>query len=217
MSTGTNPRATSPPGVLAASAARTVVADDHPLYRAGIVGALLETGRFAILGEAANGEEAFDLIVRYNPDLAIVDVRMPRLDGLGLLSRLATNGIAIPVLLLSAFTDRELVDRAFTAGAAGYIAKQADREEIVTAAEAIAVGGSVWPRNRDGDGHPILLPIERTILGLLRDGWTLGDIPRLTGLSRANAQRYAHDAAARLCVATPEDAVASAMAWGLLD
>ena len=87
----------------------------------------------------------------------------------------------------------------------------------MAAAEAIAVGGSVWPRNRDGDGHPILLPIERTILGLLRDGWTLRDIPRVTGLSRADAERYARDAAVRLAVATPEDAVASAMAWGLLD
>jgi two-component system, NarL family, nitrate/nitrite response regulator NarL len=217
MSTGTNPSATGSPGDHAASAARAVVADDHPLYRAGIVGALLETGRFAVLGEAANGLEAFELIVRYSPDLAVVDVRMPRLDGLGLLSRLAAHDITIPILLLSAFTDRAVVDRAFMAGAAGYVAKQADREEIVAAAEAIAVGGSVWPRSRDGDGQPILLPIERTILGILRDGWALGDIPRLTGLDRTSAERYAHDAAARLNVATPDDAVASAMAWGLLE
>lgn len=217
MGTGTNPWATRPPGVLAPNAARTVVADDHPLYRAGIVGALLETGRFVILGEAADGEDAFALIRRYSPDLAIIDVRMPRLDGLGLISRLTAHGITIPILLLSAFTDRAVVDRAFMAGAAGYVAKQADREEIVAAAEAIAVGGQVWPRTRDGDGHPILLPIERTILSLLRDGWTLRDLPRVTGLSRADADRYAHDAAARLSVATPEDAVASAMAWGLLD
>ena len=217
MSTATNPSATGPPDVLAAKAARAVIADDHPLYRAGIVGALVETGRFAILGEAANGLDAYALIVRYSPDLAIVDVRMPRLDGLGLVSRLAAHDISTPILLLSAFTDRAVVDRAFMAGAAGYVAKQADREEIVAAAEAIAVGGSVWPRTRDGDGHPILLPIERTILSLLRDGWTLRDLPRVTGLSRADAERYANDAAARLSVATPQDAVASAMAWGLLD
>src|SRR3954454_13769466 len=93
MSTGTNPWAARPPGVLEANAARTVVADDHPLYRAGIVGALLETGRFAILGEAGNGVDAFQLIVTPSPDLAIVDVRMPRPDGLGLISRLATNDI----------------------------------------------------------------------------------------------------------------------------
>jgi two-component system nitrate/nitrite response regulator NarL len=216
MSTDTHPSATDPRGVLAANPARAIVADDHPLYRAGIVGALLETGRFAILGEAANGLDAYALIVRYSPDLAVVDVRMPRLDGLGLISRLAAHDIAIPILLLSAFTDRAVVDRAFMAGAAGYVAKQADREEIVAAAEAIAGGGSVWPRTRDGDGQPILLPIERTILSLLRDGWTLRDLPRVTGLSRADAERYAHDAAARLNVATPEDAVASAMAWGLL-
>jgi two-component system nitrate/nitrite response regulator NarL len=217
MSTGTSPWATRLAGVLPRDAARVVVADDHPLYRAGIVGALLETGRFAIAGEAANGEEAFELVASHRPDLAIVDLRMPRLDGLGLIAQLATREIVVPILLLSAFTERAVVDRALAAGAAGYIAKQADREEIVAAAEAIALGGRVWPRATYGDGRPLLLPVERTILGLLRDGWTLRDIPRLTGLDRATVDRYARDAAARLSAGAPEHAVASAMAWGLLD
>jgi DNA-binding NarL/FixJ family response regulator len=217
MSTGTNPWASRPPGLLPADTARVVVADDHPLYRAGIVGALLETGRFTITGEAADGEDAFELIADQHPDLAIADVRMPRLDGLGLIARLTAHAMGVPVLLLSAFTKREVVDRALAAGAAGYIAKQADREEIVAAAEAIALGGRVWSRVRDDDGRPLLLPIERTILGLLRDGWTLHDVPRLTGLDRASADRYARDAAARFSVETPDDAVASAIAWGLLD
>jgi two-component system nitrate/nitrite response regulator NarL len=193
-----------------------VVADDHPLYRAGIVRALVETGRFEITGEADDGEAAYELIVRHRPALAIVDVRMPRLDGLGVISRLAAHRIGVPVVLLSAFTEPEVVKLAFASGAAGYVAKQADRDELVAAADAVTTGHRSVQRIED-DGRPVLLPIERHILRLLRAGWAPDEIPRLTGLNRAGSERYIRDTVARLGAATIEDAVASAMAWGLLD
>jgi two-component system nitrate/nitrite response regulator NarL len=194
-----------------------LVADDHPLYRAGIVRALLDAGRFSIAREAADGELAYELISTMRPELAVVDVRMPRLDGIGVVSRLATHGIRVPVLLLSAFTQAEVVDRAIAAGAGGFLAKQAERAEIVAAAEAIALGGHVVQRFEDDDGRPYLLPLERRILRVLLDGWSPADVPRLTGLDRAAVERYVRDAAARLGVETPEQAVTSALAWGLLE
>jgi two-component system nitrate/nitrite response regulator NarL len=193
-----------------------VVADDHPLYRAGIVRALVETGRFEIAGEADDGEAAYELIVRHRPALAIVDVRMPRLDGLGVIARLTAHQIGVPVVLLSAFTEPEVVKLAFASGAAGYVAKQADRDELVAAADAVATGRRTVQRI-EGDDGPALLPVERRILRLLRSGWPPEDIPRLTGLNPDGAERHIGGIVARLGAATIEDAIASAMAWGLLD
>jgi two-component system nitrate/nitrite response regulator NarL len=202
--------------ILPSTVASVVVADDHPLYRAGIVRALVETRRFAVSGEAADGEHAFELIAERRPALAIVDVRMPRLDGLGVIARLAAAGIEVPVLLLSAFTDPEFVELALNSGAAGYVAKQADRDEIVAAAEAVAMGHPVRSAGQD-DARPMLPPIERHILRLLRAGWPAEEIPRLTGLNAASVERRLEDALSRLSAATIDDAVVSAMAWGLLD
>jgi two-component system, NarL family, nitrate/nitrite response regulator NarL len=202
--------------ILPSTVASVVVADDHPLYRAGIVRALVETRRFAICGEADDGERAYELIAARRPALAIVDVRMPRLDGLGVVARLAAARIRVPVLLLSAFTDPEVVELALSSGAAGYVAKQADRDEIVAAAEAVAMGRPV-PRVGGGDERPSLLPIERHILRLLRAGWPLEEVPRLTGLNHAGVERHLSNTVERLGATTPDDAVASAMAWGLLD
>ena len=102
--------------ILPSTVASVVVADDHPLYRAGIVRALVETRRFAVAGEADDGERAFELIAERRPALAIVDVRMPRLDGLGVIARLAASRIRVPVLLLSAFTEPEVVRLALSSG-----------------------------------------------------------------------------------------------------
>jgi two-component system nitrate/nitrite response regulator NarL len=202
--------------ILPSTVASVVVADDHPLYRAGIVRALIETRRFAVAGEADDGVDAFALIAARRPALAIVDLRMPRLDGLGVIARLEAARIRVPVLLLSAFTEPEVVELALSSGAAGYVAKQADRDEIVAAAEAVAMGQPVRSAGRD-DGNPALPPIERHILRLLRAGWPADEIPRLTGLNQVDVDRHVEDSLSRLGATTIETAVASAMAWGLLD
>ena len=195
--------------------ARVVVVDDHPLYRAGIVRTLDDTARFVVVGEAGDGETALELILRERPDLAIVDVRIPRIDGLSLLARVRRERSPVSMLMLSAFTDSVLVEYALSHGAVAYIDKAADREQLVAVAIAVVVGGRVEAPH--GSGPPNLLPIERTILSMLRDGWTLRDLPHLMKADRASVERYARDAAPRLGVERPEDAVAAAIAWGLLD
>jgi CheY-like chemotaxis protein len=83
---------------------RVVIADDHPVYRDGIARALLDRGRFyRLVGETGDGEVALRLIARHRPDVALLDVRMPTLDGLAILRRLRRDGIPVPVVLLSAF------------------------------------------------------------------------------------------------------------------
>ena len=114
---------------LAARVLRIVIADDHPVYRDGIVRAVLESGRYEIAGEAGDGETALRLIVQRRPDVALLDLRMPALDALGILRHLDRDGIRVPVVVLSAFSQPHIVDQVLQAGAAGYLSKDAAREE----------------------------------------------------------------------------------------
>jgi len=196
--------------------ARAVVADDHPLYRAGVVRALRASGRFAVVGEAADGQTAYELILAEQPELAILDVRMPRLDGLSLLSRLRLERVRVPVLMLSAFTEPAVVEHVLAQGAVAFFDKRADRTELVSAAVAVVTGRPVGAAAGEAD-HPLLLPLERSILAGLRDGWALHDLPVILGEDRATVERHALDAIARLGAERLDEAVACALAWGLLD
>ena len=109
---------------------RVVVADDHPLYRDGLVRAISSVGELALVGEAADGLEAEQLIEELQPGVALVDVKMPGLGGVELCERIARRGLPTRVLMISAYIDRNLVERAPAAGAAGYLGKDASREEI---------------------------------------------------------------------------------------
>ena len=110
---------------------RVVVADDHPLFRAGIVRALEEDARFRVVGEAADGETAERLLRELHPQLALLDLRMPGRDGLHVLGRLRHSAPSVAVVVLTAYTDASLVRSAMAAGAAGYVAKDLDRDEIL--------------------------------------------------------------------------------------
>ncbi|MDQ8046716.1 MAG: response regulator transcription factor [Solirubrobacteraceae bacterium] len=117
---------------------RVVVADDHPLYRQGIVRALESHGGFSVVGDASNGTEALTVIRELHPDVALIDMRMPELDGIEVIEALARYGPDVPVVLLSAFTGNPLVRSGLAAGAAAYVNKTADRETICLKLEAIA-------------------------------------------------------------------------------
>ena len=124
-----------------------VVADDHDLYRAGLVRELRDNRRhFDLLGEAADGRAALALIVAEQPDLAVIDLRMPGLDGLEICHRLAALGSRTGIVILSAFTDAELVWLAEAAGARGYLDKGAAPGEIRAALRRAADGERVFSR-----------------------------------------------------------------------
>jgi DNA-binding NarL/FixJ family response regulator len=186
---------------------RVVIADDHPVYRQGIARALNDARRYRIVGATGDGEVALHLIARHRPDVALLDLRMPTLDGLAILRRLQRDGIDVPVVFLSAFTQPEMVDQALTAGAAGYLSKDSPRDEILAALDAAA----------RTDLQPRLAPAERALLQLLNDGWTARELPALTGLESGMIERHLLDAAVKLGTRRIEDTLTSALARGLLD
>jgi two-component system nitrate/nitrite response regulator NarL len=129
----TSSRAAKPP-------LRVIVVDDHRLYRQGIVRAL-ETAGAIVVGEAGDGRSALELIRGHQPDVALVDVSMPGLDGIDVVAELARQGPDVPVVLLSAYSDGALVNSGLEAGAAAYVTKAASREEILEAVSGAADRG----------------------------------------------------------------------------
>ncbi|MGY1710028.1 response regulator [Geodermatophilus sp. SYSU D00758] len=118
---------------------RVVVADDHALVRSGITG-LLEGGGLEVVGEAADGAEAVDVARRVRPDVVVMDVRMPRLDGIEATRRLRAGADAPQVLVLTTFDLDEYVFRALEAGAGGFLLKDAPPGRLVEAVRTVAAG-----------------------------------------------------------------------------
>ena len=110
-----------------------LVADDHPLYREAVVKTIRERPELELVGEAADGRAALDALRELTPDVAVLDVKMPGLDGLQVLNAVVRDGLATRVLLLSAFLDGTIAYDAVGQGAAGYLSKDAGRREIAEA------------------------------------------------------------------------------------
>jgi DNA-binding NarL/FixJ family response regulator len=122
---------------------RLVIADDHPIVRAGLQGLLSSQPDFDLIGEAADGIEALELVRIHRPDVALVDLRMPLLDGVGTTREIRRISPATQVLVLTTYDTDADVLRAIEAGAIGYLLKETPREELFRAVRATAVGHSV--------------------------------------------------------------------------
>ena len=186
---------------------RVLVADDHPLFRQGIVRALRVAGGFEIVAEAADGATALALIHRHEPDVAVVDVRMPGMDGIDVISALARSGSDVPLVLVSAFDDESLVAAGLEAGAAAYITKSADRDAIcIEIARASrerrspkAIHGLPDLRGPRLHGWtPRLTSREHRLLQLAHAGWDKPELALLCGVDEQTLRRQLAAALAKL-------------------
>ena len=122
---------------------RVVVADDHPIVRAGIVGLLESAPGIAVVGEAADGAAAVELAAAERPDLVLMDLRMPGLDGAAATARIVAAGDGTRVLVLTTYETDDHILAAIEAGASGYLLKAAPQEEILAGIRAVAAGETV--------------------------------------------------------------------------
>jgi tellurite resistance protein TerC len=129
-----------------------LIADDHELFRRGLAGAVRRQPRFELVAEAADGRDALTLIAALEPDVAVLDFRMPELSGVDVCAqlRLHPHVARTAVLLLSAYEDPEPIGAAVAAGAAGYIGKSASQREILAAIESVGRGGIVYSAGPEG-------------------------------------------------------------------
>src|SRR5262245_13484792 len=208
---------------------RVVVADDHPLFREGIERAVRERPELELVAAAAEGREALATIRDLEPHVAVLDLRLPGLDGLQILNAVVRDGMPSRVLFLSASSDPELVYRAVQMGAAGYFRKEADRETILDAIAAVARGGTVIdPELQAGvfeqvrirgteDDRPILTAREREVLTLRAEGLTCPQIAERLIVALPTVKTYQARLYEKLGVSERAAAVAEAMRRGLLE
>jgi two-component system, NarL family, nitrate/nitrite response regulator NarL len=209
------------------SQVRIVVADDHPLYRASVVRAIKQHPGLELVAEAGGGREALAAIRAELPDLALIDLQMPDLDGNAIVDTVQQERLPSRVVLLSGALDSASVYAALERGAAGVLSKLVDVDELLDALLAIARGETVIAeevqaavaaeiRLRSRDDRPILSEREREILGHVADGESIPTIARELHISVSTVKSHVEHLYRKLGVSDRAAAVATAMRRGLL-
>lgn len=207
---------------------RVVVADDHPLYREGVVRALSASGLIEVVAQVGDGRDALAAIEEQEPDVALLDYKLPSLDGVAIAHAVARDRRSTRVLLLSAYTESGLVYEALQTGAAGYLPKEARREQIVDSVLACARGETVVPpemasglvseiRMRAEHDGPALTEREREILRLIADGKSLPQIAQELVLGVTTVKTHVQHVYEKLGVSDRAAAVAEAMRRRLIE
>ena len=210
-------------------AVTVLVADDHPIYREGIVRAIKERSDLELVGEAADGREALERISELRPQVAVLDIRMPGLDGIQVLNALRRDGVDTEVLFLSAFMEPELAYKTVAGGAKGYLSKESSRKDVCEAIASIARGETAYAlevqsqlareleqRERTG-GPPKLSERERQVLNLIAEGLSAPDIGKEIHVSTTTVKSHLRSLYEKLGVSDRAAAVAEAMRRGLLE
>src|ERR687886_2395076 len=204
-----------------------VVADDHPLYRAGLVDAIGERPDLELLAECGGGRDAVEQILVRRPDVALLDVRMRDLDGIAVLQELARAGSRTRVVFLSAYEEGEVVHGALTAGATGYLSKETDRTEICDAIVAAVDGDIVVSRTlpgvlveylhaRNDSSKPRLGDREQEVMRLTAEGLSAPEIAATLGIGATTVKTHLQRVYRKLGVTDRAAMVARALRLGLL-
>ncbi|HET9719410.1 MAG TPA: response regulator transcription factor [Solirubrobacteraceae bacterium] len=204
------------------------MADDHPMYREGLVGSLKRMPELEVVGESATGREALEAIARLAPDVAVLDIQMAELDGVRVAHAISRDELATRTLLLSAYYDRQVVYDALAAGASGFLSKESTGREIADAVAAVARGETVLGRDiqsaladqiRRGAerDRAVLSGREREVLRLVAAGRSAPEVARELHVSTTTVKTHLQRAYEKLEVSDRAAAVAEAMRRRLLD
>ena len=207
---------------------RVVLVDDHPMYRDGLRLALEATAGIDVVAEAATGAAGVEEAARHQPDVVIMDVNLPDLDGIEATRRIVAESPHIGVVVLTMFDEDESVFQAMRAGARGYLLKGADHGDIVRAVTAVARGDAIFGpalalRLIDyftaGRKAPVpfaeLTEREREVLELVARGHSNGDIARELFISHKTVRNHVSNVFAKLQVADRAQAIVRAREAGL--
>lgn len=207
---------------------RVIVADDHPIYREGLVRALCDSGRADVVAQAESGDVAMTLIRQHRPDVALLDFGMPGMDGTEIAAAVQRDQLPTRVLLVSANNDAAIVYRALQQGAAGFLPKESARSEIVGAVLACAEGHAVVApqlamglateirRRDDKPPEVVLSPREMEVLNRIAAGQPVVSIAKDLALSQSTVKTLVQRTYDKLGVADRASAVAEAMRRKLL-
>jgi DNA-binding NarL/FixJ family response regulator len=206
---------------------RVCLVEDQTLVREGLRALLALSGDIAVVAEASDGEEALEVIEREKPDVVLLDLRMPKLDGLGVLRKITT-----PALILTTFDDDVMLFDAVRAGARGWLLKDVSLQRLTNAIRTVAAGGTcIEPviterivRALDGSGASFeaaelpepLTDREKTILRFLAGGYSNREISDLLKISDGTVKNHISSVLAKLGVRDRTRAVLRAIDLGLI-
>jgi DNA-binding NarL/FixJ family response regulator len=200
-----------------------LIVDDHEVVREGLRLSLSRAPHIRVVGEAGDGKAAIDLAERRMPNVVIMDVRMPGLDGLDATKELMQKAPNVAVLIFTAYSERSLLARGLESGAKGYILKEAPHETLVRAIEKVANGDSfidpaLMPAFLSGkDREDMLTAREREILQLLADGMSNADVAQRLFISQETVKSHVRHILAKLEADTRTHAVAIALRDAIID
>lgn len=205
---------------------RVVLADDHAVVRRGIRDFLTEAGDITVVAEAENGEQAYHLTRQHQPDVVLLDVQMPARNGIEVARSLRKDGLAVGILMLTAFDDPPYIKAALEAGANGYVLKSSAAEEIIEAVRAVHEGktafsaGLLLPQTQRHTGEPppyALTDREQDVLSLVARGLTNKAIGFQLSISDRTVQGHLANIYEKLDTASRTEAVTRAVSLGLIE
>ena len=205
-----------------------VIADDHPVYRAGLARSVNRRAELNLLAETESGRGALDAIRELTPQVAVVDLRLPDLDGLAILRAVDDEHLKTRIVLLTGNADPVIASDAMTAGAAAYVSKTAESETVCEAVAIVARGDTYMTPEfrgtlaeqvelRASRSGPPLSPREREVLSRAARGESISQISERACMSSSTVKTHFQNAYRKLGVSNRAAAVAKAMRQGVVD
>lgn len=210
---------------------RVLVADDHTIVRESLVNLLNQSGECLVVGEASDGLEALRKAHELQPDIAILDISMPGLNGIEIARRLTRELPRVRILMLTMHEEEEYVLHVIKAGAAGYLVKDSTTKELVAAVRALHAGQGYFtptaarivaeqihdPQRNLDDPYGNLTPREREVFHLVIEGKTTKQVAANLGISGKTAENHRGHVLEKLGAKNTTDLVRYAVRKGLLD
>ncbi|MBI3189434.1 MAG: response regulator transcription factor [Ignavibacteriales bacterium] len=212
-----------------------LLADDHSIVRSGLRALLATVSSFRVVAEASNGEETITLAEQHSPDIIILDVSMPKLNGIETTRRLRQKNLTGKILILSIYENEEYVHQALQAGADGYLLKNAEKKEIVSAIKVVATGGKFFstdiskimldgyvkraekPENFPNTDSLQLTKREKEILKFIAQGYTSQEIADKLFLSFRTVNTHRSNMMQKLDIHDTASLVRYAIQHGIVD
>lgn len=211
---------------------RILVVDDHPIVREGLCALLAVVGDMEVVGEAANGSEAIDMVRKLKPDVVLMDIAMPVMGGLEATRRICREFPKIKVLVLTQYDDKEYVLPVIEAGASGFISKAAASSELIIGIRAVYGGDSYLSPpvakllvesyrykasgKADHDPYEQLTDRERDVLKLMAEGHTNQEIADILVISRKTVEGHKTNLMAKLDIHNRTELVKYALRKGII-
>lgn len=201
---------------------RLLLADDHVMFAQGLESLLRE--EFELVGTARNGEELVEATLRLNPEVILVDISMPVLNGFDAVRRIRQAGSNVKVIFLTMHDDATLLAEAFRCGASGYILKQAAGEELVNAIREVMQGHNyvsplvtnLPPEPLESRSVKTITPRQREVLELISRGFTMKEIAAALNISTRTAESHKYEMMQTLGVETTAELISYAVRVGLI-